>query len=357
MAKQAPFFSHDMNSRHDPKVKAMRGIYGQQGYGWFWTIVEMMAESDGYELNMVDEYVYDAYSMEMQTTPEVAEKFIQECIKRFKLFDTDGTVFWSETLRRRMSYRDSVREAKSRAGKASAAKRRTDVEHMLDEEATDVEHVSNIRSTDVEHVLNTIEQTKLNVINETKQERENVREALPPPPELSESIDKIIAYMNDKLGREVKVTDKIIRGQIEKRIDKDHRTLEDFYAVIDRQAVDLPRGAQNSSILNDVAFNKVFGQAKKPTKNSNEGKDLYFDCIYLSPEHYAELTGKYGKPAVDKYIQLVNNHKLNMKEPYRNDYAAISNWMIKDNVSQVAPAPVYREILTDGEPIRRTQNV
>ncbi|MDQ7860585.1 DUF4373 domain-containing protein [Peribacillus frigoritolerans] len=52
MSKDAYYFTHDSNARHDPKVTAMRGVYGSEGYGWYWMLIEMLRESNDYKLDM-----------------------------------------------------------------------------------------------------------------------------------------------------------------------------------------------------------------------------------------------------------------------------------------------------------------
>lgn len=126
MAKKAPFFSHDMNARHDPKISAMRGVYGAAGYGWFWILIEMMAESDGYMLDCKSRYVFNAYAMQLQCTSEEVHKFVADCIEEFELFESNGTHFWSNSLRKRMEYRDAVSEKRAEAANKRWGKQQDD---------------------------------------------------------------------------------------------------------------------------------------------------------------------------------------------------------------------------------------
>lgn len=126
MAKKAPFFSHDMNARHDPKMSAMRGVYGSQGYGWFWMLIEMMAESDGYQLDCKSKYTFNAYGMQLQCNSEEMQKFITDCIVEFELFESDSMYFWSNSLRNRMQYRDLVSEKRTEAANKRWEKRQED---------------------------------------------------------------------------------------------------------------------------------------------------------------------------------------------------------------------------------------
>ncbi|MEK4108159.1 DUF4373 domain-containing protein [Paenibacillus sp. FSL R10-2791] len=126
MAKKAPFFSHDMNARHDPKISAMRGVYGAEGYGWFWMLIELMAESDGYQLDCKSKYAFNAYAMQLQCKADDVHKFVSDCIEEFDLFITDGTTFWSNSLRNRMQYRDAVSEKRAEAANKRWEKKQSD---------------------------------------------------------------------------------------------------------------------------------------------------------------------------------------------------------------------------------------
>lgn len=124
--KDAYYFSHDCNARHDPKVTAMRGVYGPRGYGWYWILVEMMRESEEYKLEMQGKYAFHAFASQMQCEPSEAQEFITDCINEFGLFASDGTSFWSISLLRRMERMekrsDSARKsAEARWSKKSAS--------------------------------------------------------------------------------------------------------------------------------------------------------------------------------------------------------------------------------------------
>lgn len=128
MAKKAPFFSHDMNARHDPKISAMRLKYGSEGYGWFWMLVEMMAESDGYKLDMQSKHSCNAYAMQLQCKREQLDPFLKDCIEDFELFESDEQYFWSKSLRRRMEYRDAVSEKRTEAARRRWDKEKDDMQ-------------------------------------------------------------------------------------------------------------------------------------------------------------------------------------------------------------------------------------
>jgi len=125
VTKEAYYFSHDANARNDQKILAMRSVYGAEGYGWYWIIVEMLREATDYKIKLT-KYTSNALALQMQCTPDAAHKFVQDCIHEFNLFESDGEYFWSNSLLRRMKEKEIKSEkarqaALSRWGKDSNA--------------------------------------------------------------------------------------------------------------------------------------------------------------------------------------------------------------------------------------------
>ena len=117
MAKDAYYFSHDSNARHDPKILAMRADYDITGYGIFWTIIEMLRESEDYRLPY-KKYIFKAIAMQVQSdayTSDKIHKFIDDCIKEYELFDTDQDYFWSYSLLKRMDKKEELRQKRKEA--------------------------------------------------------------------------------------------------------------------------------------------------------------------------------------------------------------------------------------------------
>lgn len=100
--KQAYYFSHDSNARYDPDILAMRSVYGSEGYGWYWILIETLRDQGEYKLGIQSKYAYNAFASQMQCDSKKAEEFISDCINEFKLFASDGKSFWSNSLIRRM---------------------------------------------------------------------------------------------------------------------------------------------------------------------------------------------------------------------------------------------------------------
>lgn len=112
------WFKHDFNARRDQKILMMRSVYGAEGYGWWWMLVEMMREASNYSLKLTGKYAMQSIAKELEADPARLKEFISDCIKEFELFESDGETFWSPSLNRRMDAYNEVIEKKREAAKA-----------------------------------------------------------------------------------------------------------------------------------------------------------------------------------------------------------------------------------------------
>ncbi len=118
MAKEAYYFSHDSNARNDTKILSMRCDYGLEGYAMYFIIIECMREEENYKLKLEDN-TYRALAMQMHCKIDTVEKFINDCINTYHLFQCDEHSFWSDSLLKRMGKMNDIRKKR----KLAAAKR------------------------------------------------------------------------------------------------------------------------------------------------------------------------------------------------------------------------------------------
>ena len=118
MSKDAFYFPHDSNARHDPKILKMRTPYKMEGFGVYWATIEMMREQEGYLLP-IDQESIDAYAQDFNIDSKLLKQFYDDCTKKYNLFQSDGIFLWSESLIRRMAKFDE----KSFQAKEAANKR------------------------------------------------------------------------------------------------------------------------------------------------------------------------------------------------------------------------------------------
>lgn len=110
MAKDAYYFSHDYNSRNDPKMVVLMMKVGVIGIGIYWCIIEMLYEQGGYLMQSECERI----AFELRTECAVVESVIA-C----NLFEKDDEKFWSESVLRRLK----TRKDKSVKARESALQR------------------------------------------------------------------------------------------------------------------------------------------------------------------------------------------------------------------------------------------
>jgi len=113
------YFSHDSNARNDEKILMLRSEYGWEGYGIFWALIEMMFENKDTCLhhNKIKGIAVN-YNIDITLLQNVINTLLTE-----HLFDSDGVIFWSDSLRERKAKMTENLTNKSIAGKKGMEKR------------------------------------------------------------------------------------------------------------------------------------------------------------------------------------------------------------------------------------------
>ena len=119
--KDAYFFSHDCNARNDPKILALRSVYGAEGYGVYFMLVEILREQPDYKL-AVNKYIWSTLAMQMQVEASKLEQIINDCCTEFSengntLLVNDGKYLFSASLLRRMGKVDDISNLRREAAK------------------------------------------------------------------------------------------------------------------------------------------------------------------------------------------------------------------------------------------------
>ncbi len=95
MAKKTYYFQHDYNSRNDPKIMGLINRFGLEGFGYYWTLIEVMYEQGG-TITITDAMVLaDFYRMDREKAMSV--------IKEFNLFDVEDMTIHSASIERRLA--------------------------------------------------------------------------------------------------------------------------------------------------------------------------------------------------------------------------------------------------------------
>ena len=117
--KEAMSFLHDSNARNDMKILEIRSIYGWEGYGLYFALIEILREQSDYKLKLKGNRVL---SIQLQPFQLDISTLIKKCIE-IDLFETDNEFFWSESLLKRMAAFNEARYKMSEGGKKGMKRR------------------------------------------------------------------------------------------------------------------------------------------------------------------------------------------------------------------------------------------
>ncbi|WP_368490819.1 DUF4373 domain-containing protein [Clostridium sp. BJN0013] len=265
--KETYYFSHDYNARNDPKILAMRSEYGAEGYGWYWMIIEILREQPEYKLEY-NKYLCITLAMQLQCDKNALHEYVEKCINEYKLFESDGTYFWSNSLLRRMSEKDAKNDAKSeKARKAANARWHKDSEtKKTDENNTENDAKKNASDAPAMH-------------------------------------EQCIAMLKEKKGKEKKIKDNVV-------IKKENKEKENWVVALDyfcqksgkpdaqlriseREAAQ--KVCEEVPILETVlkGIDKAFADFKPDTDSDKINSFKY--CVPVIKKLYAGLQNKNSK--------------------------------------------------------------
>lgn len=114
--KDTFWFPHDYEPTGDPKIQALIGDFKAEGYGIYWRIVEMLHADTQHKLPL-KRYIFLAIANQMQANVEQIEKLVEQCVKIYELFDSDGECFWINRVNRNIEKREEISKKRSEAGK------------------------------------------------------------------------------------------------------------------------------------------------------------------------------------------------------------------------------------------------
>lgn len=119
--KDAYYFPHDCNARNDPKILALRSVFGAEGYGVYFMLIEMLREQPEYKLRLT-KYLFNTLAMQMQVQKERLEEIVDACCTEFAEGDStllvnDGEYLYSASLLRRMGKVDDISKLRREAAR------------------------------------------------------------------------------------------------------------------------------------------------------------------------------------------------------------------------------------------------
>ncbi len=118
MTKDAYYFPHDSNARHDPKIMALIAELGPIGYTYFFMLIEILREQSEYSLKQSHS---NALAIEWQVRPEQVSDILKQMARLDLIEITKDGIIRSASLCRRMASFDERKAKRSDAGKKGAA--------------------------------------------------------------------------------------------------------------------------------------------------------------------------------------------------------------------------------------------
>lgn len=140
------YFPHDSNAKDDPKCVLLIEQLGMEGYGIYWMLVETLREQSDYRYPLA---LIPALARRYNTTSEK----VKAVVCSYNLFGIENEeFFFSNSLIERMKPLEEKRMIASKAGKASALKRKsnegsTDVQQAFNEGSTSKVNKSKVNNT------------------------------------------------------------------------------------------------------------------------------------------------------------------------------------------------------------------
>ena len=119
------YFPHDNDAANDEKIEALRVLYGNDGYAFYFILLERIYRTAEYELDISDAETIQILSRKVGVTEELFNKMLETALKR-KCFDLDAYeqrgVLTSSGIKKRASVVLEKRETmRSRYKKVSDA--------------------------------------------------------------------------------------------------------------------------------------------------------------------------------------------------------------------------------------------
>jgi hypothetical protein len=109
------YFSHDSNSRKDPKISALIAKHGIIGYGLYWMLIEIFHEQGGTLTKFP--VLYEGLASQLNIDCEQFIEIFRYMIDKCQLFEEDESKIWNNRVIRNLEELNRKRLSKAEAGK------------------------------------------------------------------------------------------------------------------------------------------------------------------------------------------------------------------------------------------------
>jgi hypothetical protein len=117
LAKDIYYLKHDTNAHRDPKMMRLRAKYGNEGYGAFWVLAEMMREQEGGRCLRSDAEV-----LALEIRFDCLSELIDDCCA-WGIFECSEEEYWAPRMVRDMEAYQKRKDSARIAGAIGASKR------------------------------------------------------------------------------------------------------------------------------------------------------------------------------------------------------------------------------------------
>jgi uncharacterized phage protein (TIGR02220 family) len=218
------YFPHDTDAVNDEKIEALRLLYGNDGYAFYFILLERIYRSKNFELDISDAETIQILCRKIDVNLERFNQILETALKRGCFcrdsYELEG-LLTSEGIKKRANV---VVEKRSR---------------MADKYRQDKDEGVSAAETTAEM------QQKVHKVKESKAKESKVviKEILvgdepplePPAKKMDIPYVEIIDYLNKKTGKKFSPDSTSNRELIRARIRDDNFAIEDFYKVIDNK--------------------------------------------------------------------------------------------------------------------------
>ncbi|RJX27167.1 MAG: DUF4373 domain-containing protein [Dethiobacter sp.] len=75
------YFPHDTDAANDEKIEALRALYGNDGYAFYFILLERIYRTSSFELDICDAETMQILANKVAVTPELFDKMLQTALK------------------------------------------------------------------------------------------------------------------------------------------------------------------------------------------------------------------------------------------------------------------------------------
>jgi hypothetical protein len=112
------WFKHYATNWSSMSVESMMSVYGAEGYGFYYIILESLCVAEGNSIKIDGKGILPALAKRMQTDVETAKTFIDDCCSEFGLLFVENGLLYSEYIKESLDAANKRKETAKRGADA-----------------------------------------------------------------------------------------------------------------------------------------------------------------------------------------------------------------------------------------------